>query len=94
MAARWAIGDAIAAHLNMAARRRERIAIDATPRLRTKRVCGGISIAGRWTLPCRLLLVTAPLRLSAEQVYFHRRARIDAHDVLARAICLFAVIPA
>jgi digeranylgeranylglycerophospholipid reductase len=70
----WAIGDAIAAHLQHGGPPPERIAIDAAPRFRTKRALRWMF--DRWQLdwPFDLLLGTAPLRWAAEQVYFHRRA--------------------
>jgi digeranylgeranylglycerophospholipid reductase len=69
----WAVGEAIARQLRDGGPAPERVAVAAAPRFRLKR-------ALRWAFdrfqvdwPFDLLLHSAPMRLAAEQVYFHAR---------------------
>lgn len=69
----WAVGEAIAKHRRHGGPPPERVAIQAAPRFRLKRVLRGAYDRFQADWPFDLLLDSAPLRWAAEQVYFHRR---------------------
>lgn len=74
----WAVGDAVGLHLRGSGPAPERVAREAVPSFRRKRVL-------RWAMdhlqldwPMDLLLQSSLLRRTAEQIYFHRRGlRMD-----------------
>ncbi len=70
----WAVGQAIARHLRHGGPSPERIAVEAVPRFRSKRVLRWAFDRLQMDWPFDLLIGTSPLRWAAEQVYFHHRA--------------------
>ena len=69
----WAVGEAIARHLRDGGTAPERAAIAAAPRFRLKRALRWGFDRFQMDWPFDLLLHSAPMRLAAEQVYFHAR---------------------
>lgn len=69
----WAVGEGIAKHLRHGGPAPERIARDAAPGFRTKRLLRKGYDRFQMDWPFDLLLNSAPLRWAAEQVYFHKR---------------------
>lgn len=69
----WAVGEAIAKHLRHGGPPPERIAVDAVPHFRAKRMLRSAYDRLQMDWPFDLLLNSAPLRWAAEQVYFHKR---------------------
>lgn len=69
----WAVGEAVAKHLRHGGPPPERVAIDAAPRFRTKRLLRHAYDRLQMDWPFDLWLNSMPLRWAAEQVYFHKR---------------------
>ena len=79
----WAVGEAIARHLRHGGPAPERIASEAAPRYRTKRLLRRAFDAWQADWPFDLLIGTPPLRWAAERVYFDR-GRAASGGVSAR----------
>jgi flavin-dependent dehydrogenase len=69
----WAVGEGIARHVRLGGPAPERVAVEAAPRFRTKRLLRWAFDRFQCDWPVDLLLHSAPLRWAAEQVYFHKR---------------------
>jgi flavin-dependent dehydrogenase len=69
----WDVGEAIASHLREGGPAPEVVAAEVAPRFRVKRALRWAFDRCQYDWPFNLLLHTAPLRLAAEQVYFHTR---------------------
>jgi len=67
------IGEAMAAHLLHGGPAPERVATASAPRFLTKRALRWVFDRLQFDWPFEVLLHSAPLRLAAERVYFHRR---------------------
>lgn len=70
-----AVGTAIASHVRDGGPHPDAVAIAAAPRFRGKRVLRWAFDRLQMDWPFDLLLHSAPMRLAAEQVYFHLRGR-------------------
>ncbi|TWI03683.1 flavin-dependent dehydrogenase [Luteimonas cucumeris] len=76
----WAVGEAIAKHVRHGAPRPEPVAVDAAPHFRIKRALRFAYDHLQMDWPFNLLLDSAPLRWTAEQVYFHGRGDRSARN--------------